>query len=113
MYARHKGTMASPVSAFSSELPIMFRDQKEHNVSENPLSKHEFFFSSHSIFQVNTEFQRIITVQLEPKLVLTGSSHSQAAEGGALGERLKTEMELLKVQFIMKHASHLATCCFM
>ncbi len=52
-------------------------------------------FFSHSIFQVNTAFQRIITLQLEPKLVLIGSSHHKRltlflAEGGTLGERLKT-----------------------
>ncbi len=52
---------------------------------------------SHSIFQVNTAFQRIITLQLEPKLVLIGSSHHKRltlflAEGGTLGERLETEI---------------------
>ncbi len=59
--------------------------------------KHVRMCFSHSIFQVNTAFQRIITLQLEPKLVLIGSLHHKRltlflAEGGALGERLKTEI---------------------
>ncbi|KAI7814028.1 hypothetical protein IRJ41_006620 [Triplophysa rosa] len=52
--------------------------------------------------QVTAEFQRITTVQLEPKLMSSLDPHTPklltlfCAKGGALGQRLKTEMELLK-----------------
>ncbi|KAI7804210.1 hypothetical protein IRJ41_001754 [Triplophysa rosa] len=51
---------------------------------------------------VTAEFQRITTVQLEPKLMSSLDPHTPklltlfCAKGGALGQRLKTEMELLK-----------------
>ncbi|XP_016341109.1 sterile alpha motif domain-containing protein 3-like [Sinocyclocheilus anshuiensis] len=52
--------------------------------------------------QVIAEFQRITTVQLEAKLMSSLDLHTPKlltlfrGKGGALGERLKTEMELLK-----------------
>ncbi|KAK3542191.1 hypothetical protein QTP86_017013 [Hemibagrus guttatus] len=69
--------------------------------------------------QVIAEFQQIKSVQLEPKFMSSLDLHIPKlltmfhGKGGALGERLKTEMELLNVQFIMMHASQLVTCCFM
>ncbi|XP_058631517.1 sterile alpha motif domain-containing protein 3-like [Onychostoma macrolepis] len=52
--------------------------------------------------QVTAEFQRITTVQLEPKFMSSLDLHTPKlltlfrAKGGVLGQRLKTEMELLK-----------------
>ncbi|KAF5889053.1 sterile alpha motif domain-containing protein 3-like, partial [Clarias magur] len=51
---------------------------------------------------VSAEFKRITTVQLEPKFMDSLDLHTPTlltlfrAKGGALGERMKTEMELLK-----------------
>ncbi|ROL44885.1 hypothetical protein DPX16_21252 [Anabarilius grahami] len=53
--------------------------------------------------KLTAEFQRITTVQLEPKFMSSLDLHIPKllklfrAKGGALGQRLKTEMELLKV----------------
>ncbi|KAF4118744.1 hypothetical protein G5714_000795 [Onychostoma macrolepis] len=60
------------------------------------------FFNVKFLTKVTAEFQRITTVQLEPKFMSSLDLHTPKlltlfrAKGGVLGQRLKTEMELLK-----------------
>ncbi|KAF5900512.1 sterile alpha motif domain-containing protein 3-like [Clarias magur] len=67
-----------------------------------PLIRQTRLQARSSCYQVSAEFKRITTVQLEPKFMDSLDLHTPKlltlfrAKGGALGERMKNEMELLK-----------------
>ena len=59
-----------------------------------------------SIYQINAEFQRITTLQLEPTFMSALDRYTPKllglfrAKGGALGETLKSILGLLEVQYL-------------